>query len=125
MIKFKQIFGYLASFTILLLSQVVPIVTVQAQDMFPSDLPEVTLTRDGVYELFLAIASLAIFLLPGIALLFIIFGAFKIITGDEKGWSLIKNSLIGLAIAGLSFLIVGLATGLLNSLYAGDLISLS
>jgi hypothetical protein len=41
---------------------------------------------------------------------------------SESGWATIKNALIGLAIAALSFLIIGLITGLIDAIYSGELI---
>ncbi len=117
------------SFLIFGLFLFLPTVSVYAGDnLFPSDLPAVNLSRDGVYELFLDVARLAIFILPGIALLFIIFGAFRMITGGEDGqkagWSIIKNSLIGLVIAGVSFIIIGLVTGIIEEIYTGGILNL-
>lgn len=117
-------FRYLAPVVVWLLVLVTPAVPVQAQELFPSIFPTINITRANFYDIMLSIAGLAIFVLPGIALLFLIFGAFKFVTGEkDKGWEIIKNTFFGLVIAGGSFLIIGAVTGVLNALYSGDLIS--
>jgi len=122
---FQKLFSILIIYLILLGTSLV--IPVQAQLDVKPDLPGgaivPNLTREGVYDILVTIAQYAIFIIPGIALLFIIWGAVQLAMGkSESGWATIKNALIGLAIAALSFLVIGLITGLIDAIYSGELI---
>ncbi len=125
-IKSKKLYLYTTSIFSFVFS-FLPI-SVNAQITAP-ELPgggiTLNLTRENIYELLVSIAQLAVFIIPGVTLLFIIWGAFKLTTGDsETGWKIIKNALIGLAIAALSFLVIALITGLIERIYDGTLFDL-
>ena len=121
----KKLFFVLKVFSVLLISGLV--IPVQAQLDVKPDLPGgaivPNLTREGIYEILITIAQYAIFIIPGFILLVIIWGAVQLAMGkSEQGWGIIKNALIGLAIAALSFLIIGLITGLIDAIYEGNII---
>ncbi len=122
---FEKSFLTFKFFLVLLLS--VFAIPVQAQLDVKPNLPGggivPNLTREGIYEILIVIAQYAIFIIPGFILLIIIWGAAQLAMGkSEQGWSTIKNALIGLAIAALSFLIIGLVTGLIDAIYEGNII---
>jgi len=122
---FQKLFSILIIYLVLLGTSLV--IPVQAQLDVRPDLPRgavvLNLTREGIYEILVTIAQYAIFIIPGIALLFILWGAVQLAMGkSESGWATIKSALIGLAIAALSFLIIGLVTGLIDFVYSGELI---
>ncbi len=122
---FRKVFLTFQIFLVLLVSGLA--IPVQAQLDVKPDLPRggivPNLTREGIYDILITIAQYAIFIIPGIALLFIIWGAIQLAIGKgEAGWATIKNALIGLAIAALSFLVLGLVTGLINAIYDGSII---
>ncbi|GEM_PF-1424538 len=127
LIRSKKFYLYatsIFSFALILLP-----ISINAQITAP-ELPgggiTLNLTRENMYEFLVSIAQLAVFIIPGITLLFIIWGAFKLATGDsDNGWKIIKNALIGLTIAALSFLIVALLSGLIERIYDGTLFNLS
>jgi len=124
--SFSQKMCFVFSFCLVLLVSGLAI-PVQAQLDVKPDLPGgaivPNLTREGVYDILITIAQYAIFIIPGLILLVIIWGAVQLAVGkSEQGWATIKNALIGLAIAALSFLIIGLITGLIDAIYEGNII---
>jgi hypothetical protein len=74
-----------------------------------------SLDKDGIVKLILSIATYVVFVLGAVAVLAIIWGAILLIFNKgELGWSTIKNALLGLVIAILSFSIVNLIVQLLS-----------
>lgn len=73
--------------------------------------------RDGVIELILRLVRIAIFISAGVAILFIVIGAYQMITsrGDDEvyasGLKTLRNSVLGLILAILSITIVSLIAG--------------
>lgn len=75
--------------------------------LFGGDLDLDDLDRQEIVELLIQVATFLVFIIGGLAVLAIVIGSLLLIFGrGEQGWSLIKNSLIGLVISVLSFTIV-------------------
>ncbi len=80
-----------------------------------------SLDQNNVVNIIFDIAEIFIFICAGIAVLFLVYGGFKWITdnGDgnsaKQGQSIVLNAVIGLVVAGLAFLIVQVAVGLVGA----------
>ncbi len=113
--------GLLAVFMLFGLS--VPTLAQELPDVCPDsgcalvggDLDLEELDREEIVALLIQVATFLVFIIGGLAVLAIVIGSLLLIFGrGDQGWALIKNSLIGLVIAVLSFTIVNVVIQVLQ-----------